>query len=127
MMRIERMTSPLPRECSATELRQLRRKGGPASGREPARKVPQGLGRRKRTCRQACRRGSGDVPVSAMTDKLRSGPRPSPQRDRQNARAERLAAALRANLKRRKQQAKSRSQSAAPAAGEAAAPRKPVE
>src|SRR4051812_27405206 len=87
---IEHSTSPLPRGCSTTELRQRRRErisdhAGPV---EPS-GLPAAFG--------------GFIPA-VMVDGGKSG---------DLKRAERLKAALRANLKRRKAQSKSRSQAGA--------------
>ena len=101
-VRIELTTSPLPRECSTTELRQRKRAAwpGPRNAAETATRGRgvQGL--------RATAMGMPECAVECGMDErndrlsVRGGPRP--------ARAERLAEALRANLKRRKAQARGR-------------------
>ena len=95
--RIELSTSPLPRECSTTELRQHRRgwiadvPGRIRAG--TARSLPQG-----RPWRNLLPEPPKARPAVTETPK-------DPQKER---RAQRLSAALRDNLKRRKAQAKRR-------------------
>ena len=130
--RIELSTSPLPRECSTTELRQ----------RRPWRRCPRG---RRREAGQTCHKGCQGARISgcdgyAMQRILARAPySPSSRRKRRrrqapdcrylpeqlsrgmtkasstggsttrpDGRAERLAAALKANLQRRKAQARQR-------------------
>ena len=100
-LRIELRTSPLPRECSTTELRQRRKvhgypipmrretaTGGPA---------PQGFGLPR--------------PGAGLSDRAMADDRKPVDRDSARAaQTERLARALRENLKRRKAQARGRTQ-----------------
>ena len=93
--RIELSTSPLPRECSTTELRQhrrgwYRRRSGVEIHAGTRRSLPQGRGWRN-LCRTIDRRNRPDR---------------SPKDPQKESRAQRLSAALRDNLKRRKAQAK---------------------
>src|SRR5690606_20338714 len=99
--RIELSTSPLPRECSTTELRQ--RAPGAANRRpEAGPACHKGEGRRKR--------GLPSRPLCATT---LSAMRKS-DTDRKQERVERLRAALRENLRRRKAQARGRKAQARP-------------
>ncbi len=116
--RIELSTSPLPRECSTTELPQPLECGGfchiePGSARRS--------GVRERMLGQTGRR-PGKQPIPALPCRSRwiviAGQNHTPDRamaneDREKAgpkgRAQRLAAELRANLSRRKAQARERS------------------
>ena len=93
--RIELSTSPLPRGCSTTELRQRRKErlGGARRYTRP-----------RRLTRKAARSSLG----AAMQDG-RDTPHLTPaRRAEQAARDKRLAQALRDNLKRRKEQARAR-------------------
>lgn len=92
--RIELWTSPLPRGCSTTELRQRRRE-----------RISDHAGDVERP---ACRPRFGLLSISVMTGG--SGKSGDPRR------VERLKAALRDNLKRRKAQVKARAQAAIKAA-----------
>ena len=115
-VRIELTTSPLPRECSTTELRQQARvtRGSQNSwnyaailaiGAMPA----QASGPKVRHCRGAV----GVLGIWAMAATIKTG-----KADQRAARKVRLAAALRENLKRRKQQARRRAvEHKAPPAG----------
>ena len=85
-LRIELRTSPLPRECSTTELRQHRR-GFPAASKSRWNAAILAI------------RASVAQPFT-MTDR--------PRDQQKENRARRLSAALRDNLKRRKAQAKER-------------------
>ena len=85
-LRIELRTSPLPRECSTTELRQHRR-GFPAASKSRWNAAILAI------------RASVAQPFT-MTDR--------PRDQQKENRARRLSAALRDNLKRRKAQAKRR-------------------
>ena len=95
--RIELSTSPLPMECSTTELRQHawesqnRPKRAPQGGRS----LPQGQGARKRGV------------TATMKDDADKSSRPA-GKPAKNQREARLKLALRENLKRRKSQAKER-------------------
>ena len=93
--RIELWTSPLPRGCSTTELRQH-----VSASEYPIMPVMSSV--------PLAGRAAGLLSLSAMTGG--SGKSGDPRR------AERLKAALRDNLKRRKAQAKARAQAAAQAA-----------
>jgi hypothetical protein len=93
--RIELSTSPLPRGCSTTELRQR-----PLASREgrdgTARDIHDAL---------AIDKASGPVDAAPMNEP----PRVTPARQAERAaRDKRLAEALRANLRRRKEQARAR-------------------
>ena len=116
--RIELSTSPLPRECSTTELRQHLAL--------TAALVPQGrqaFKPRRRRVSLTAAPGSGRTlnsgRMQGMTDKPRSA-----KDGARKAREARLAAALRANLRRRKDAARDSTESAAAPGGErdAAAP-----
>ena len=105
---IEHSTSPLPRGCSTTELRQLwvardrDRAGANAAETAKSPLKKQGKGR-------ACL-GSFAVARGAMADDGKGGKSPG----KSGVREARLAAALRENLKRRKQQERARAQNNAP-------------
>ena len=116
--RIELSTSPLPRECSTTELRQ--RGSGP--GARSGALLPQQGGWRKRRVglfrhaaahhhpsRRGCLGRRGAVCVRAAGDPSMSSA------ESQKLRRERLAAALRQNLRRRKEQGRARRQDEADA------------
>ena len=119
---IEPTTSPLPRECSTTELRQRpvcdQSRGRPqavhdaptigkAGGSSPAGTAP-----RRDVCRSACPIVESRLTLDRidalplhrrMNDDIHRAPRKSGERA---AREERLARALRDNLRRRKEQAR---------------------
>jgi hypothetical protein len=96
--RIELSTSPLPRECSTTELRQRADLAMGPRGRYT---------RRRRLTRRAA---SGTLLPMSETPRLT----PARQAERA-ARDKRLAEALRANLRRRKEQARAREDTPPPA------------
>jgi hypothetical protein len=102
--RIELSTSPLPRECSTTELRQ----------RAMSRRIYQGLRFGKAGgCLPRQRAASGlplDVFVALLLHcKVKNQPDLTPaKRAERAAQEERLAKALRANLRRRKEQRRAR-------------------
>jgi hypothetical protein len=117
--RIELWTSPLPRECSTTELRQRRRR----AGREP------GPAERRGKCHTGVSGARiGDGPEGRNLQRglglctrdnsaaaaLRFGPMTQGKSSERERRAERLAAALKENLKRRKAQARGRAGEEAP-------------
>ena len=122
---IEPTTSPLPRECSTTELRQRRCGAGPAEGRKQIHDDP-AIG--KAAGRSAARIGrpgrefsvgsSHRLTVSALSLLHRAmGDDSSPisrKSDERAAREERLAKALRENLRRRKEQARAQKQARVP-------------
>src|SRR5689334_20164736 len=106
--RIELSTSPLPRECSTTELRQRRiKRGGPRTRR----KLPQGVRLRKEksplsvanpffpmereTSLRPCGCRARRLRKTMTTPRQEQPPRPV----QKPGRKERLAAQLRANLK----------------------------
>ena len=133
--RIELSTSPLPRECSTTELRQQRR-FFPPFGAAPfgvGGCLPQGLGLGKyEKAFIVCGRPKG-FPIfvfAAFADSRsimsKTPPSITPETQAaQQARAERLAAQLRENLKRRKQQKRGRDDAADEALGPDATPPSP--
>jgi hypothetical protein len=96
--RIELSTSPLPRGCSTTELRQ--RLGGVRRYTRP-----------RRLTRKAGRLSLH----AAMTDTTGTPHLTPARRAERAARDKRLAAALRANLQRRKEQARARTDDETPA------------
>ena len=110
--RIELSTSPLPRECSTTELRQRNRRRIKRTaleiGPETARSLPQGAA----GCKQGRRQGFSGLVTMTESTSNRTKPPSDP-------RQERLAQALRDNLKRRKSQARERrkAESETPEAG----------
>src|SRR3974390_3367908 len=95
---IEHSTSPLPRGCSTTELRQ----------RKKARPVQMSRRERGGNCHKAYpharQRLAAGAPAAQLT---RMAEQSSKSRERQR-REERLAAALRENLRKRKAQARER-------------------
>ena len=91
--RIELSTSPLPRGCSTTELRQ---RGAGASGQGIHEALA--LGNRLTALRRS-------PSIAAMAETPRLTPT---RRDEHAARRERLARALRDNLRRRKEQGRAR-------------------
>ena len=101
-VRIELTTSPLPRGCSTTELRQRISvaRASATAGRYTTVAPLASLRRRRLTGRVL----SGQL--GCMEDKPK--PRPPAAADAQSRRQDRQAAALRANLARRKQQARER-------------------
>ena len=120
--RIELSTSPLPRECSTTELPQRAGRSGNAK-RKPlgAAFLPQRGVLRKHAppCRGLCPHpacakpppladGFARLKPTAMTQSGKSGAPP------RSGRADRLRAALRENLKRRRAQAKGRARNPSP-------------
>ena len=120
--RIELWTSPLPRGCSTTELRQRRMRAG---GSRTRRKLPQGFhlrkdksrpsGRLRLLCAPAALAPPGALPLrERMTTSRQETP---PKAGRKPGRSERLAAELRANLRRRKVQARARNNAEKPSSG----------
>jgi hypothetical protein len=119
--RIELSTSPLPRECSTTELRQRSEVGGAGIGAGLALKLTLAWKRGGSCHRAGAKRKRGDLNPGLAGERLRcaglrdltlsmtkdSGPKGG-KADKQAARGVRLSAALRENLKRRKEQARAR-------------------
>ena len=118
-VRIELTTSPLPRECSTTELRQhnsgtttgeitLRSRRDPCHrGYAHASELPRRL--RSRPLHGSCH-GSWHGSCHALSFRMAKLGKPGGKAAQHAARKARLAAALRENLKRRKQQARARAQ-----------------
>ena len=104
--RIELSTSPLPRECSTTELPQRR-------GRRLDKAVPPRKGDRANYREMPAAAwlaaATGRRPARAITGSMTGRDR---NRQEPETRADRLRAALRANLQRRKAQARAREASA---------------
>src|SRR6186713_1294019 len=122
--RIELWTSPLPRGCSTTELRQRRkacglvpeRGGNCHKGSAFARMQAGDSARFANFTRGPPLRGAGRCRYgeSMTSPSQESPPRPA----RKPSRSERLAAELRANLRRRKAQAKARNTAKKASSGE---------
>ena len=97
---IEHSTSPLPRGCSTTELRQQRRRGLRAGANAAETAISRAVdARQSRLAKSACRRI-----IAAMTRTGNGDAKPVESTSRER----RLAAALRENLRRRKAQARER-------------------
>src|SRR5215813_667927 len=104
--RIELSTSPLPRECSTTELRQRKtggRRPGPSNGAESAiRESPAQGSRRRRKGRKFATAAPGLAPGTSLGRCAKTLGMTQGKSGERERRAERLAAALKENLKRRK-------------------------
>ncbi len=106
---IELSTSPLPRECSTTELQQPRLTASAFLASE-------GRGCKGLLEASPLDRAAGYGSYAAMTEDTQPPPPDRPRDDEKSRRAQRVAAALRENLRRRKEQARARAGDPAPAA-----------